>query len=292
MGCLFSSEPTLSPQQMLEKQRQIMLDRQKEFEKKREQQGQKILTQQIPNRDQQRGSRDISRSLESFSKVPISSSRESSEGLNNSLNVSKIPIITKPVEKIPPPPPTPIIQEPKILEENENVETPKVDAAKYTLDPNDINARRSKNVHDLAMYGKDVQRRASFNPRPKESPFSPELQAQMKLGHEKMMEEESKKKVERLLSSNGDEINSDNLDDVKSLKEIENNEFSMSSITETRETMVNSSPIPLPPSSGDVDSKFVPRNSEDRKSKNIHDMSQYMGAAKTFQRRASLLPKE
>ena len=98
-----------------------------------------------------------------------------------------------PVQKVLPPT---TIETPKT-----DGDLPKLDAGKYTLDPNDLNARRSKNVHDLAMYGKDVQRRASFNPRPKESPFSPELQAQMKLGHEKMMEEEARKKMERLESS-------------------------------------------------------------------------------------------
>jgi hypothetical protein len=47
MGCFASSEK-LTPAQMQEKQRQIMLDRQKDFEKKRQLQGGAMPQPQIP----------------------------------------------------------------------------------------------------------------------------------------------------------------------------------------------------------------------------------------------------
>ena len=91
MGCLISSEPSLTPQQMLEKQRKIMLDRQKEFEKKRDLQNLKpTQQQQMPNRDQQRSSKEISRSLEAFSKIPIRNV-ESSDGIRQSGTVEVLP---------------------------------------------------------------------------------------------------------------------------------------------------------------------------------------------------------
>ena len=197
---------------------------------------------------------------------------------------------------------------------------------KFMLDSNDLAARRSKNVHDLAMYGKDVTRRASFNPRPKESPFTPEMQAMMRAGHEAMMAMELEKKQQRLAT--GENVTTvPEFEDEEAAKERAEKEKAAekeraailaaaasaeptNAPAETKaaeeskppknseeegeefskDSAANDADLPKRSDTADVDSKFVPRDPKDRLSKNIHDYGQFMGQAKGFARRASYLP--
>lgn len=217
---------------MLEKQREIMLQRQKEFELKRQQQQQQVPLSKETNPAVASVSvyNNIGGNRTSLNKTPPTggsssnipvaqpkTSAQSNASLTQSPSQPKVNSDAKPAPSpllkvdqsksgLEPPSPLPLIKQPESaapakaepMLDGPNPEEIETRARKYTMDPNDLNARRSKNVHDYAMYAKDVTRRPSFNPRPKDSPFTPEMQAAMKVGHEAMMQAELEKKMDKI----------------------------------------------------------------------------------------------
>lgn len=295
-GCIASREKPLSPQEMQEKQREIMLQRQREFEKKREFQQQKQsnnnivaqgstssasstprnskkLLKPVPEPEQQQPETPEIKEKPAATITPVSATTTPVK--------DTMPVATTPVKETPPP----VVQEtsPKPLPTDEFAALDASLVEKRTLDANDASARRSKNVHDLAMYGKDVTRRASFNPRPKESPFTPEMQAAMRKGHEEMVLEEERKKQERMLNAALVKEEGDAEDEGFSFGKEEEKQVEVLPEREDNDNNsdVDETVIPV------ANAKFTVQNPQDRLSKNAHDMSQYMNGAKNFNRRLS-----
>jgi hypothetical protein len=200
---------------------------------------------------------------------------------------------------------------------------------KYTInneteDPNAKDARKSKNLHDYGQFmgkTKNFARRASYNP---DAPpvISPDMQAEMNAGAQKVLEAESKAKEE----SDG-AAPATLVPDTPVLAPLTEESGRLTYVeeqgrvtyvatapsggsgdeeTSTTTTITTSSPpvttTTSPPkkiSAADADgvgggiteeerAKFVARDPNDRRSKNVHDMAQFMGKTKDFARRASI----
>ena len=246
MGCA-SSGPE-DPQALMEKQRAIMLERQRQFEQKRQQQlagaGQVSPPTGKPSSSSLPGSKISSASLIDSNKKHTSLPRQARSDARSDANMSMAGKESRPVTQESAPElnvnsvnPNNYSNEKKssnlsdstsasgkqydreqssntvtmkknsnLQETNDEMKIDEARARKYTIDQSDPNARRSKNIHDYSMYAKDVTRRPSFNPRPKESPFTPEMQAAMRAGHEAMMAAEAEKKQERMKATTEKEI--------------------------------------------------------------------------------------
>lgn len=270
---------------------------------------------EIPKLDSAENSRPASnaspglreQSTDNSHRVPNGGSQNVQDMAMYGRDVTRQPAFN-PKPKEPEPLPTALSsQQPADLGAPADIETR---ARKYTVDQNDLNARRSKNVHDLAMYGKDVTRRASFNPRPKESPFTPEMQAMMKAGHEAMMAAEIEKKTQRINSKETEpalpSFEDEEKDDASKAKaeDAENaNDADSSAGKEEEKPKKEQEDFDLDPEEarkraeaekakadavpGLEDpnlARFLAKDGHDRKSKNIHDLGQY------FNRRASYVP--
>lgn len=369
MGCAPSS-PKLDAQAMLDKQREMMLQRQREFEQKRQQQQQ----QQPP---QAMGARAPPPILTSVGK---SVSQKSSQA-----STSAPPSPATPMKNTEPPSPLPSAAlggaRPQSKEGGSRPQSkeftalkPNADegasptsdenlaheienrARKYTIDQTDASKRRSKNVHDLGMYAKDVTRRTSFNPRPGEtpfispaktgtethlptidseksstmndlamyakdvgrrpsftpkpvlvenvespdtsdtksndvekqvkgSPFSPEMQALMKAGHEAMMAAEAEKKAQRIAETEKVEAGSEDANSSdeqeqneaqeKEPKEKMNEDFALDVEEARKKEEQDQAKADVVPGADDPNvARYLARDNGDRKSKNIHDLGQ------------------
>lgn len=310
---------------MAEKQREIMLQRQREFEQRHKPQGGTgapngvdlaksaaglPVKTKISLGEKKAAQEHHARSIDE--EVPQSTQEEKPTKLEVTDNGDEKPSKEEPAKES--------------ISSPAEGSTPADVASKYILKEEDVNARRSKNVHDYSMYAKDVTRRTSFNPRPKESPFTPDMMAKMKEGHEAMMKKELDEKEERLrnggaektalptFEDESDKVSQDTSEKpnegaetttVKGDDEAENKERAKKQ--ETEEFALSTEEATVEQKSrrategADADSQYVARDANDRKSKNIHDLGQCKSSKPSddeqtnlsgtdFNRRASHVP--
>ena len=360
MGCASSTNSQQDAQAMLEKQREIMLKRQREFEAKRAaQSGGGPAPRQANSKEEQArgggappaiktgGHGEDSREGGGRSRGPSNASVATPGRV--AAHAPTAPAATAPATATPgssatteastaaaaatsstspsappsttggdfPPEPTP-----------ESVE---VRARRFTVDPTDMDKRKSKNLHDLGMYGKDVTRRASFNPRPAETQFSERDKEKERALVQQRMQEALAAEAAKMAAEEEAAAASASGGGVEPVVEETDEELkarmtvvggaeaaNRATVVEAESgdrfgSMVGSAPTPAPvaspapapapaPSaSSDTDESGLPkvdatkytvgeRDMERRKSKNIHDLGQYMGAASNFSRRASYVP--
>jgi len=196
MGC--TSSTPVDANAMLEKQREVMLQRQREFEQRRAQQQQQqpppagraaaVVAEKSatdPFLDRGGGSRspqpspaslDASSSSSSQQPAIVSKGDQHYEGKprGGSRNAEEKAVTPpQPQQQQPeqqPPntiqaPPSSSIDDPLLLQQDDAALTAEV-RRKYTIDPSEQDKRKSKNLHDYTLYGKkDFARRASLNPQ-------------------------------------------------------------------------------------------------------------------------------
>jgi len=174
MGCSSSSPEDANA--LLEKQRQMMLKRQLEFEQKRAQQDAAArpataaaatattAAPRKPSKDSATPSREAS-SAHNMAKEADNVARASAEG------AATTPASIATSEPSTPKPPSAqnssnAVDAPAaVLDDDGTLITAEV-RRKYTIDPAEDEKRKSKNLHDYKMYGKsDFARRASLNPQ-------------------------------------------------------------------------------------------------------------------------------
>lgn len=325
MGCA-PSAPSLDAQAMLDKQREMMLQRQKEFEAKRQQASPgaalggrptPVVTAKVNLPGAKTGSAppspatplkraDPPKDRDGLEETPRSrpTSKDMAKAVIAEEKAQKKTSNTLETEPD-------VKPEAIVSAEASSVADVETRARKYTVDQNDINARRSKNVHDFAMYAKDVTRRPSFNPRPKESPFTPEMQAMMKAGHEAMMAAEAEKKQQTMEAQEKAAAALPKFEDEEADENKGGEENDAADDEENASEKPEEAPrVTKEPESFDLDvdevrkkeeaekakpetvaglddpnvARFLARDNVDRKSKNVHDLGQY------FNRRASFVP--